>query len=66
DLTAFGPLEIVEHVALDGVDPQASNTADEPNRVTPECVEVTEAIDGTVTVQIAPAAWHLIRLTTRA
>lgn len=66
DLSAFGPQEIVEHVALDGVDPQASNTADAPNRVTPECVEATEVIDGTLTVQIAPAAWHLIWLTTRA
>ena len=63
DLTAFGPLEVLEHVAMGGGDPHLTNTGDEPDRVAPQPVDDADLTGGTLSLPIGPASWHLIRLT---
>lgn len=68
DLTAFGPLEVVEHLAMGGGDPSLTNTADHPDRVTARRVRDTDPdaltglASGTLSLSVDAASWHLIRL----
>ncbi|MER5181261.1 alpha-N-arabinofuranosidase [Streptomyces sp. NPDC002896] len=53
---------VVEHTALADADPEAKNTLDEPERVTPHAVEGTALQDGTLTATLEPLSWNVIRL----
>ncbi|MFE9448031.1 alpha-N-arabinofuranosidase [Streptomyces sp. NPDC006739] len=57
DLTA-----VTEHSALADADPDARNTLDDPERVTPHRVEGTSLEDGRLTAVLEPLSWNVIRL----
>ena len=54
--------EVVEHSALADADPDARNTLDNPERVTPHPVEGTTLQDGTLHAVLEPLSWNVIRL----
>ncbi|MET9378067.1 alpha-N-arabinofuranosidase [Streptomyces sp. NPDC002992] len=54
--------EIVEHSVLADADPEARNTLDEPERVTPHAGKGAELADGTLTTALEPLSWTMIRL----
>ncbi|WP_028800963.1 alpha-N-arabinofuranosidase [Streptomyces sp. 142MFCol3.1] len=72
DRTAPLPLEVVlsrldlttvvEHTALSDTDPDAVNTADDQERVTPHPVDGAALRDGTLTAVLEPLSWNVIRL----
>ncbi|PBC64207.1 alpha-N-arabinofuranosidase [Streptomyces sp. Tue6028] len=72
DRTAPLPLEValsrldlttvVEHTALSDADPDAVNTADDQERVTPHPVDGAALRDGTLTAVLEPLSWNVIRL----
>ncbi|MGW1022122.1 arabinosylfuranosidase ArfA [Streptomyces sp. NPDC002577] len=53
---------VVEHTAVADADPEAKNTLDDPERVTPHAVEGTALQDGTLTATLEPLSWNVIRL----
>lgn len=53
---------VVEHSALADTDPDARNTLDEPERVTPHAVEGAALKDGGLTAVLEPLSWNVIRL----
>jgi alpha-N-arabinofuranosidase len=53
---------VVEHSALADTDPDARNTLDDPERVTPHTVDGTTLQDGTLTAVLEPLSWNVIRL----
>ncbi|MEW1569871.1 alpha-L-arabinofuranosidase C-terminal domain-containing protein, partial [Streptomyces sp. NPDC093509] len=53
---------VVEHSALADADPDARNTLDDPERVTPHTVDGTTLQDGTLTTVLEPLSWNVIRL----
>jgi alpha-L-arabinofuranosidase len=53
---------VTEHSALADADPDARNTADDPERVAPHPVEGTALEDGTLTAVLEPLSWNVIRL----
>jgi len=53
---------VIEHLALHDDDRAAVNTADDPDRVVPRAVDGTGIVDGSCTATLAPASWHLFRL----
>ncbi|MGW2558547.1 arabinosylfuranosidase ArfA [Streptomyces sp. NPDC001514] len=54
--------EIVEHCALSDADPEARNTLDEPDRVTPHPAEGTSVRAGVLEAVLEPMSWNVIRL----
>ncbi|MDX6347158.1 MAG: alpha-L-arabinofuranosidase [Streptomyces sp.] len=54
--------EVVEHSVLADDDPEAVNTADSPDRVTPHTVDGTGIEDGTLRATLEPLSWNVIRL----
>ncbi|MDX6315479.1 MAG: alpha-L-arabinofuranosidase, partial [Streptomyces sp.] len=54
--------EVVEHSVLADDDPEAVNTADSPDRVTPHTVDGTGIEDGTLRATLKPLSWNVIRL----
>ncbi|MFI7410185.1 alpha-N-arabinofuranosidase [Streptomyces sp. NPDC049627] len=54
--------QVVEHSALADADPDARNTLDAPERVTPHAVEGTTLTDGGLTAVLEPLSWNVIRL----
>ncbi|MGW4907262.1 arabinosylfuranosidase ArfA [Streptomyces sp. NPDC004270] len=58
DLTA-----VTEHSVLADQDPDARNTLEEPERVTPHLAEGTALSEGTLTAVLEPLSWNVIRLT---
>jgi alpha-N-arabinofuranosidase len=54
--------KIVEHSVLADADPEARNTLDEPERVTPHAGKGAELADGTLTTTLEPLSWTMIRL----
>ncbi|MGW0468534.1 arabinosylfuranosidase ArfA [Streptomyces sp. NPDC003027] len=54
--------EIVEHTVLADADPEARNTLDAPDRVTPHAGEGAELADSALTVTLEPLSWTMIRL----
>ncbi|MHB1173086.1 MAG: arabinosylfuranosidase ArfA [Lacisediminihabitans sp.] len=62
DLSGFGPLEVVEQLAIHDDDPHASNTRDDPHRVTPHRSSSAVVDRGRFTISLPPASWHLVRL----
>ena len=73
-LTGFGPLEIAEAVVLHEDDPYTVNTAEDPDRVVPQPLEGVHltaddaGADGpaTLTADLPPISWAMIRLQTTA
>ncbi|MET9438476.1 alpha-N-arabinofuranosidase [Streptomyces sp. NPDC006551] len=54
--------EIVEHTVLADADPEARNTLDAPDRVTPHAGEGADLADSALTVTLEPLSWTMIRL----
>ncbi|MEV7990560.1 alpha-N-arabinofuranosidase [Streptomyces sp. NPDC086077] len=65
DVRAFSGARVVEHAVLDDADTSAVNTAEQPDRVRPREVAGTKTDDGTLTVDLPPVSWTMIRLATR-
>ncbi|MEU7647000.1 alpha-N-arabinofuranosidase [Streptomyces huasconensis] len=53
---------VVEHTAVADADPEARNTLDDPERVTPHDVAGTRLGDGVLTATLEPLSWNVIRL----
>ncbi|MDQ0931195.1 arabinosylfuranosidase ArfA [Streptomyces turgidiscabies] len=53
---------VVEHSAIADADPDARNTRDDPERVTPHAVAGTTLRDGGLTAVLEPLSWNVIRL----
>jgi alpha-N-arabinofuranosidase len=53
---------VVEHSALADTDPDARNTLDDPERVTPHTVQGTTLGDGALHAVLEPLSWNVIRL----
>jgi alpha-N-arabinofuranosidase len=64
DLRSLPGLAIGEHVAVCDDDPEAVNTADRPDRVTPSRQADLKTADGHVTAVLPPLSWNMIRLRT--
>jgi alpha-L-arabinofuranosidase len=64
DVRSLPKLTIGEHVTLSDDDPEATNTADHPDRVTPTRLPDVKATDGTVTAVLPALSWNMIRLRT--
>ncbi|WP_238013390.1 alpha-N-arabinofuranosidase [Dactylosporangium sp. AC04546] len=62
DLRGLPGLGGVEHLTIDaGADPDAANTADDPDRVTPQALAVPVVDGGRCTVALPAASWNLLR-----
>ncbi|MFJ8693005.1 arabinosylfuranosidase ArfA [Streptomyces roseolilacinus] len=64
-LHGLGAAKVLEHTALADPDPEARNTLDEPERVTPHAVEGTRVEDGVLRAVLEPMSWNVIRLGSR-
>jgi alpha-L-arabinofuranosidase len=62
DLRACPGLAIGEHVALFDDDPDATNSAAEPERVTPRRLDEVKVADGHAGVVLPPLSWSMVRL----
>ncbi|MEZ7007400.1 alpha-N-arabinofuranosidase [Streptomyces sp. AD55] len=56
------PTEVIGHSALADADPEARNTLDRPERVSPHRVAGTVLRDGRLTTVLEPLSWNVIRL----
>ncbi|MFF8641244.1 alpha-N-arabinofuranosidase [Streptomyces sp. NPDC015345] len=53
---------VVEHSAVADADPEARNTLEDPERVTPHDVPGARLVDGVLTATLEPLSWNVIRL----
>ncbi len=53
---------VVEHTAVADADPEARNTLDDPERVTPHDVAGARLGEGVLTATLEPLSWNVIRL----
>ena len=60
---AFGDLQLVEELTICDEDLSATNTAAQPDRVTPHTLGTTTIDERGVGVVLPPASWSIIRLT---
>lgn len=65
DLRTFAVSEVVEHLVLGDDDPDACNTAEAPDRVTPRTAEVPRTRDGWLDVTLPALSWNVVRLATK-
>ncbi|MDQ1064949.1 arabinosylfuranosidase ArfA [Streptomyces canus] len=65
DLRGFDARTVAEHLVLADSDPEATNTADRPDRVTPHAATGTTLTDGVLHAELEPLSWNMIRLTRR-
>ncbi len=65
DVRPLGDGIVAEHVALHDDDPDAVNSAAQPDRVTPRTLPSVEADAGTVSVVLPPLSWNMLTLRTR-
>lgn len=61
-LQGLNASQIVEHLVLSDSDPDARNTADAPDRVTPTTSDGTTIADGVLRGELKPLSWNVIRL----
>ncbi|ONK14657.1 alpha-N-arabinofuranosidase [Streptomyces sp. MP131-18] len=61
-LHGLGLTQVAEHSVLADADPDARNTAAEPDRVTPHAATGTALADGVLTAGLEPLSWNVIRL----
>ncbi|MBC9713529.1 alpha-N-arabinofuranosidase [Streptomyces sp. TRM66268-LWL] len=54
--------ELTEHTALSDADPDARNTLDDPERVTPHRISGSALDGGTLKAVLEPLSWNVIRL----
>jgi len=62
DLRALSEPTVIEHVTLADDDPDAVNTATEPNRVTPRRLDVPTVDSGLMRVVLPALSWNMLRL----
>jgi alpha-N-arabinofuranosidase len=62
DLRALPGLAVGEHVAVCDEDPDAYNSADEPDRVTPTRQADLKVSDGRLTAVLPALSWNMLRL----
>ncbi|GAB3447489.1 arabinosylfuranosidase ArfA [Actinophytocola sediminis] len=62
DVRSLPNLTVAEHVALFDDDPEATNTAAAPDRVTPVHLADPKITDGTVTAVLPALSWNMITL----
>jgi alpha-N-arabinofuranosidase len=66
DLRGLTGLVPAGHLSLDaGADPEATNTADHPNRVTPRQLPHPDVDGGRCGVRLPAVSWNLLRFTSR-
>ena len=65
DVRSMPTLAIGEHVALFDDDPEATNTAERPDRVTPTRLHDVPVADGTATAVLPALSWNMIQLRAR-
>ncbi|MET7653937.1 MULTISPECIES: alpha-N-arabinofuranosidase [unclassified Streptomyces] len=65
DLSGVDAHTLVEHLVLTDGDPEATNTANRPDRVTPQPATGTAVTGGVLHAELAPLSWNMIRLTNR-
>ncbi|MFF3334894.1 alpha-N-arabinofuranosidase [Streptomyces sp. NPDC002888] len=63
DLRGVDAHTLAEHLVLADSDPEATNTADRPDRVTPHPATGTTVTDGVLHAELEPLSWNMIRLT---
>ncbi|WP_326613937.1 alpha-N-arabinofuranosidase [Streptomyces scopuliridis] len=61
-LRGFGELAVAEHLVLDGDDPDARNTLDRPDRVTPRTATGATVSGDVLRAVLTPLSWNVIRL----
>ena len=66
DLRNFSGYRVVEHLVLEHDDPQATNTADQPETVLPHPGGDTKVDDGRLGAVLPKLSWNVIRLEKRA
>lgn len=62
DLRSFGACRLIEHIVLENDDLKATNTMEQPDRVKPHNLGNAVVSGSTVSAQLAPASWNVIRL----
>ncbi len=62
DVRSMPDLVVGEHVTLSDDDPEASNTAARPDRVTPTRLADVKVVDGTLTAVLPALSWNMVRL----
>jgi alpha-N-arabinofuranosidase len=63
DLRGVAARAVHEHLVLADGDPEARNTLDQPDRVTPHSATGTTLTDGVLRAELEPLSWNMIRLT---
>ncbi len=62
NLRSFGDVKIIEHVVLDGPDLFAVNSFEEPEKVKPHNVEVSQEASSDIKIILPKLSWNMIRL----
>ena len=62
DLRAFPDLAVGHHTAVCDDDPEATNTADAPDRVKPRRLDDLKADSGRIQVTLPPLSWNMLDL----
>jgi alpha-N-arabinofuranosidase len=62
DVRACPALAVGEHVAVHDPEPDAVNTAEQPDRVSPHRLDGVKVDDGHATAMLPPLSWNMIRL----
>jgi alpha-N-arabinofuranosidase len=65
-LRGLGAPEVAEHIVLADDDPQAANTAEQPDRVLPRTVRGARVEGGELRAELPPRSWNVLRLTRAA
>jgi alpha-L-arabinofuranosidase len=65
DLRACPSLVGREHLAVFDADPDAVNTAEQPDRVAPRRLDDVKVDDGRASVTLPPLSWNMLRLSNR-
>ena len=64
DLRTFPGVTVIEHLVLHDADPEACNTAENPDRVLLRTGEGAVVDAGFLDVTLPPLSWHVVRLST--
>jgi alpha-N-arabinofuranosidase len=62
DLSAFGDVVVIEAVSIHDDDPNATNTAEEPDRVAPRVVPELKGGRAPLDIELPPTSWLAVRL----
>ena len=61
-LRGLGAPDVLEHLVLADDDPQAANTAEQPDRVLPRAQPGARVEAGTLRAELPPRSWNVLRL----